>query len=144
MADLLCGEAEGFGLGAEGYADVVLAVAAEDESRGDEYTRLIKYPVRHYLTCRIPHPAPEEHAGAVMVIFCSEKVENLTRQNPAAAILIIEGGKPFRSLLQSFYRCPLNSSVANVSSNLDSTVKDIEDNAWGNKIKRTLDQNNWG
>lgn len=38
----------------------------------------------------------------------------------------------------------LNSSVANVSSNLDSTVKDIEDNAWGNKIKRTLDQNNWG
>ena len=37
----------------------------------------------------------------------------------------------------------LNSSIADVSSNLDSTVKDIEDNAWGNKIKRTLDQNNW-
>ena len=31
-----------------------------------------------------------------------------------------------------------------ISNNLDSTVKDIEDNAWGNKIKRTLDQNNWG
>ena len=38
----------------------------------------------------------------------------------------------------------LNSSISDVSSNLDSTVKDIEDNAWGNKIKRTLDQNNWG
>ncbi|WP_295589785.1 hypothetical protein [uncultured Methanobrevibacter sp.] len=38
----------------------------------------------------------------------------------------------------------LNSSISNVSSNLDSTVKNIEDNAWGNKIKRTLDQNNWG
>ena len=37
----------------------------------------------------------------------------------------------------------LNSSISDVSSNLDSTVKDIEDNAWGNKIKRTLDQNNW-
>ena len=37
----------------------------------------------------------------------------------------------------------LNSSIADVSSNLDSTVKDIEDNAWGNKIKRTFDQNNW-
>lgn len=38
----------------------------------------------------------------------------------------------------------LNSSLANVSSNLDSTVKDIEENTWGNKIKKTLDQNNWG
>ena len=38
----------------------------------------------------------------------------------------------------------LNSSIADVSSNLDSTVKDMEDNAWGNKIKKTLDQNNWG
>ena len=38
----------------------------------------------------------------------------------------------------------LNSSISDVSNNLDSTVKDIEDNAWGNKIKRTLDQNNWG
>lgn len=37
----------------------------------------------------------------------------------------------------------LNSSIADVSNNLDSTVKDIEDNAWGNKIKRTFDQNNW-
>lgn len=38
----------------------------------------------------------------------------------------------------------LNSSISDVSNNLDSTVKDMEDNAWGNKIKRTLDQNNWG
>ena len=38
----------------------------------------------------------------------------------------------------------LNSSIADVSNNLDSTVRDIEDNAWGNKIKKTLDQNNWG
>ena len=37
----------------------------------------------------------------------------------------------------------LNSSISDVSNNLDSTVKDMEDNAWGNKIKRTLDQNNW-
>ena len=38
----------------------------------------------------------------------------------------------------------LNSSIADVSNNLDLTVKDMEDNAWGNKIKKTLDQNNWG
>lgn len=37
----------------------------------------------------------------------------------------------------------LNSSIADVSSNLDSTVQDIEENQWGNKIKRTIDQN-WG
>ena len=37
----------------------------------------------------------------------------------------------------------LNSSVADVSSNLDSTVKDMEESAWGNKIRKTLDQNNW-
>ena len=37
----------------------------------------------------------------------------------------------------------LNSSISDVSNNLDSTVKDMENNAWGNKIKRTLDQNNW-
>ena len=38
----------------------------------------------------------------------------------------------------------LNSSIADVSNNLQSTVDNIEENAWGNKIKRTLDQNNWG
>lgn len=35
----------------------------------------------------------------------------------------------------------LNSSIADVSSNLDSTVKDIEESSWGNKIRRTVDQN---
>ena len=34
----------------------------------------------------------------------------------------------------------LNSSVADVSSNLDSTVRDIEENSWGNKIKKTINQ----
>ena len=38
----------------------------------------------------------------------------------------------------------LNSSIADVSSNLDSTVKDMEESSWGNKIRRTMDQNNWG
>ena len=37
----------------------------------------------------------------------------------------------------------LNSSISDVSNNLDSTVKDMEENAWGNKIRKTLDQNNW-
>ena len=35
----------------------------------------------------------------------------------------------------------LNSSISDVSSNLDSTVKGMEENAWGNKIRKTLDQN---
>ena len=34
----------------------------------------------------------------------------------------------------------LNSSVADVSSNLDSTVKDIEENAWGTRIRKTINQ----
>ena len=34
----------------------------------------------------------------------------------------------------------LNSSVADVSNNLDSTVKDIEENAWGNRIRKTINQ----
>ena len=34
----------------------------------------------------------------------------------------------------------LNSSVADVSSNLDTTVKDIEENAWGNRIRKTINQ----
>ena len=38
----------------------------------------------------------------------------------------------------------LNSSIADLSNNLDSTVKDMEENAWGNKIKKTINQNNWG
>lgn len=37
----------------------------------------------------------------------------------------------------------LNSSITDVSSNLDSTVKDMENKDWGNKIRKTLDQNNW-
>ena len=37
----------------------------------------------------------------------------------------------------------LNSSISDVSNNLNSTVKDIENKDWGSKIKKTLDQNNW-
>ncbi len=37
----------------------------------------------------------------------------------------------------------LNSSISDVSTNLDSTVKDMENKDWGNKIRKTLDQNNW-
>lgn len=38
----------------------------------------------------------------------------------------------------------LNSSISEVSNNLQSTVDDIEENSWGNKIRRSIDQNNWG
>ena len=38
----------------------------------------------------------------------------------------------------------LNSSISDVSSNLDSTVKDMEEKSWGNKLKKTLGDNNWG
>ena len=34
----------------------------------------------------------------------------------------------------------LNSSVADVSSNLQSTVNDIEEKDWGNRIKKTINQ----
>ena len=34
----------------------------------------------------------------------------------------------------------LNSSIADVSNNLQATVNDIEENNWGNKIKRTINQ----
>ena len=37
----------------------------------------------------------------------------------------------------------LNSSVSDVSTNLQSTVDDIEENKWGHKIRKTIDQNNW-
>ena len=38
----------------------------------------------------------------------------------------------------------LNSSIADVSNNLQATVDDIEENSWGNKIRKSIDQNNWG
>ena len=38
----------------------------------------------------------------------------------------------------------LNSSVADVSNNLQATVDDMEENSWGNKIRKSIDQNNWG
>ena len=34
----------------------------------------------------------------------------------------------------------LNHSVTDVSNSLDSTVKDIEENAWGNRIRKTINQ----
>jgi hypothetical protein len=34
----------------------------------------------------------------------------------------------------------LNSSISDVSTNLDSTVKDMEENAWGNRIRKTINQ----
>lgn len=38
----------------------------------------------------------------------------------------------------------LNSSISDVSNNFKSTLDDMEENKWGNKIKKTIDQNNWG
>ncbi len=38
----------------------------------------------------------------------------------------------------------LNSSISEVSNNLQTTVDGIEENSWGNKIRKTIDQNNWG
>ena len=38
----------------------------------------------------------------------------------------------------------LNESISNVSNNLQSTVDEIEENKWGNKIRKSIDQNNWG
>lgn len=38
----------------------------------------------------------------------------------------------------------LNSSISDVSNNLKSTVDSIEENSWGNKIRKSIDQNNWG
>ena len=38
----------------------------------------------------------------------------------------------------------LNSSVADVSNNRQATVDDMEENSWGNKIRKSIDQNNWG
>ena len=37
----------------------------------------------------------------------------------------------------------LNSSISEVSNNLQTTVDDIEESSWGNKIRKTIDQNNW-
>lgn len=38
----------------------------------------------------------------------------------------------------------LNSAISDVSNNLQATVDDIEENSWGNKIRKSIDQNNWG
>lgn len=38
----------------------------------------------------------------------------------------------------------LNSSISDVSNSLQATVDDIEENSWGNKIRKSIDQNNWG
>lgn len=38
----------------------------------------------------------------------------------------------------------LNSSISEVSNNLQSTVDGIEESSWSNKIRKTMDQNNWG
>ena len=35
----------------------------------------------------------------------------------------------------------LNESISDVSNNLDSTVRDMEENTWGNKLRKTIDQN---
>jgi hypothetical protein len=34
----------------------------------------------------------------------------------------------------------LNSSIADVSNNLESTVNDIEEKDWGNRIRKTINQ----
>lgn len=34
----------------------------------------------------------------------------------------------------------LNSSLSDMSSNLQNTVNEIEENTWGNKIRKTINQ----
>ena len=43
-------------------------------------------------------------------------------------------------ILENKINYSLNSSVADVSNNLQSTVNDIEEKDWGNRIKKTINQ----
>ena len=76
-------------LAAEGDADVSLAVAAEDKSRGDEYTRLVQHAFRQllHIGTGVGYFAPEEHAYLVFIVCASQGVHDFACQPAAVAVV---------------------------------------------------------
>ena len=76
-------------LAAEGDADVSLAVAAEDKSRGDEYTRLVQHAFRQllHICTGVGYFAPEEHAYLVFIVRASQGVHDFACQPAAVAVV---------------------------------------------------------
>ena len=75
-------------LAAEGDADVSLAVAAEDKSRGDEYTRLVQHAIRQllHICTGVGYFAPEVPAYLVVCVRAAQGVLDFAGLPAAVAV----------------------------------------------------------
>ena len=70
-------------------------------------------------------------------------VEKISESNSELYVAIEKGFMKLELDVMDNKIDALNSSITDISTNLNSTVKNMEENTFGNKIKKTLDQNNW-
>ena len=96
------------------------------------------------------------NAGHHPILLCGGATGRIGDPRPTAEREIIseETSKVYSDIEKGFMKLEidildnkinaLNSSIADVSNNLQATVDDIEENSWGNKIRKSIDQNNWG
>ena len=88
----------------------------------------------------------QEHVFLRLMDMLNEgvDVEIITEENSKTYVDIEKGFMKLEIDIMDNKINALNSSISDVSNNLQSTVDDIEENKWGNKIRKSIDQNNWG
>jgi len=88
----------------------------------------------------------QEHVFLRLMDMLNEgdDVEIITEENSRTYVDIEKGFMKLEIDIMDNKINALNSSISDVSNNLKSTVDNIEENKWGNKIKKSIDQNNWG
>ena len=100
-------------LGAERDAYVACAVAAEDESGGDEDPGFVEHLLREFLDVGIAvgNPSPEEHAHLRGVEGASQGAHDFLRQVPAAAVEgAVHGFVPLVGVAVCLCRCQLHGA----------------------------------
>jgi hypothetical protein len=76
----------------------------------------------------------------LMDMFNEGKVELISEENSKVYSDIEKGFIKLEIEIMDNKINALNSSIADVSKNLQSTVDEIEENTWGNKIRKTINQ----
>ena len=128
--------------------DIVPSNVNEHSDRGD-FINVIKMLLdRIYSVADIKEyeKQHQEHVFLRLMDMLNEGVdiEIITEENSKTYVDIEKGFMKLEIDIMDNKINALNSSISDVSNNLQSTVDDIEENKWGNKIRKSIDQNNWG
>ena len=76
------------------------------------------------------YSTPEEHSGAVVIVFCADQIKDFTGQFSSATIFLIKFCKPFRPLFQCL-DCSQLKRLEHSRIHLALHLKDLRNNICG-------------